>query len=195
MLLLPRPVVGVDRAEEAKAFQGFGLEGVLEKHRVFAGAEGRNAVGSPCEGEIVEAVLKNLADGSVFEDGPDKDPSGRFIGEGFPIAFVSLTQVPDRDDQGGGRSGGEANAGDLVPGGFDVDRGEVGDVAALEFPEVGEVGLDPDFTSGAANLWELGLALGLDEVHHGDRAEFPLAKDSGWVVCRKHFVSNSSMGG
>ena len=121
MLLLPRAVVGVDRPKEAEAFEGFGLEGVLEKHRVFAGAEDRDAYASPEEGDVVEAVLEDFMDRLIFEYSLNKSPSIKLVCLAAPITSSLSAGVKERNHKGSVTCWGKADASNLVSRRFNIN--------------------------------------------------------------------------
>src|SRR5260221_12759583 len=100
------------------------------------------------------------------------------------MATRRWTEVMDWNNKRKVGSGCKANTCNLRSSRFNIDRKDftAANVRMDEGPYVIEVGLGPDFTRWAANVWEVFLAVDLGQVCDGGWSEFPLARDSSRMV-------------
>src|SRR6185437_5335136 len=152
--------------------------------------------GSPEEGDVVQSVLEDLGDGSIFKNSSHKRPSRAFSTHIWPKASALCSGVIEWNNECNVSAGSKSNARDPISSRLNVDSKYSGEtnVTLIEGLQVVERWLDPDFTVRSADFGVLGFASGLREVGYCNRPEVPLAEDSSRMVSAKVLVIGYCVG-
>src|SRR5215831_675447 len=136
----------------------------MEQHGVVLGPTDTYPNTSPEKGDVVESILEDLFNRSVFENSLDMMPSKYLCIEIREVTSDLLSPVKERHNERKVWSRAEADASNVFARRLDVDAKDpaVAYMAVDERPYVFDIGFNPYLTVRSADFREGRLTLGFD---------------------------------
>jgi hypothetical protein len=151
-----------------------------------------NSSTSPEEMNVVESILEEFGS-RVIQNFTDPLPCLALLVNSRPIIPSALSRVIERDNNGDVSSRSEPHTSNITSLSFDIWCNDCSrfNVSLVEIVKVLNSRCCPYFTFRTADLWELSLSVGLDEIEDSSMSKLPLAKYGGWMDAGEDLESSN----